>query len=413
MEELARAGIPLERQTLLVAGGLARRSGHRELQELVPPQFARRFDGAVAVHDAEASDLVHVGSVGNVPLRVNPLLVRTDLVLSVTAAETVVNGGPAALLAGAGADALRAADAYSLLETAASGGWRLARHLEEIVAARIPVVGVSLALNTPQLGGIFHGYPHDAEAVERIARFPFSGLFGRLPGIVRRGVLHNLPSELSTFAVYSGLPSVAHAEALLRSVETRASVLDGPLDALCIGVPHATPHLPREAPNPVLVAYLALGLALRLWRDAFPVVQGGTVIVLNRFTRRFPHPTQQPYRALFQALLGGAREPDELAQAERAAGDERAVAAYRAGRACHPLLPFAEWAACQPALGRLGHVLVAGCRDAVAARRFGFVPTGGVGAALAMARGRAGSDARVGVLLSPPYFPLRVRSVEA
>ena len=414
MEELARAGIPLERQTLLVAGGLARRAGHRELQELVLPQFARRFDGAVAVHDAEAPDLVDLGSVGSVPLRVNPLLVRTDLVLTVSAAETVVNGGPAALLAAAGADALRAADAYSLLETAASGGWRLAANLQDAVGARVPVVGVSLALNTPQLGGIFHGYPHEREAVERIARFPLSGLFGRLPGIVRRGVLHNLPSELSAFAVYSGSPSVAHAEALLRGVETRAAVLEERLDALCIGVPHATPHLPREAPNPVLVAYLALGLALRLWRDGFPLVEGGTVILLNRFTRRLPHPTQQPYRALFQALLGGAREPDELANAEQeAAGDERALAAYREGRSCHPLLPFAEWAACQPSLGRLGHVLVAGCRDAVAARRFGFVPTGGVGAALAMARGRAGDNARVGVLLSPPYFPLRVRSVEA
>ncbi|MDX6493307.1 MAG: hypothetical protein QOH02_1242, partial [Gaiellaceae bacterium] len=30
------------------------------------------------------------------------------------------------------------------------------------------------------------------------------------------------------------------------------------------------------------------------------------------------------------------------------------------------------------------------------------------GAALAMAQGRAGAGARVGFLLSPPYFPLRV-----
>ena len=95
--------------------------------------------------------------------------------------------------------------------------------------------------------------------------------------------------------------------------------------------------------------------------------------------------------------------------AERAAaGDERALAEYRAGRSCHPLLPFADWDGCRPALDRLGAVLVAGCRDATAARQLGFVPTHGVGAALAMARGRAGGSPRIGFLLAPPYFPLRV-----
>ena len=53
-------------------------------------------------------------------------------------------------------------------------------------------------------------------------------------------------------------------------------------------------------------------------------------------------------------------------------------------------------------------MLVAGCRDAVAARQLGFVPTHGVPAALEMAHGRAGGQARIGFLLSPPYFPIRV-----
>jgi hypothetical protein len=409
LDELARAGIPFEHQTLLVAGGLARRPGHRELQELVPPAFGRRFHGRVEVHDAESEDLVELGAAGNVPLRVHPALVRTDLVLTVTAAESVVHGGPSALIAASGSAALRAGDAYSLLETAASRGWRTAVELEQALAQRVPVLGVSLMLNTPTLTGFMHGYPHDPGAVERIARFPLGGLLTRLPGAVRRGVLHVSTGELSTFAVYAGPPSVAHAEGLTRTIESRAVRLDGRLDALFLGVPHATPHLPREAPNPILAAYLALGHALRLWRGGFPLVDGGTLVMLNRFTRRFPHPTQQPYRALFQALAVGARDPDALADAEQlAGGDERALRTYRDGRAVHPLLPFAEWAACQPALGRLGHVLVAGCRDAHAARRLGLVPTHGIGPALEMARGRAGEDARIGVLLSPPYVPLLV-----
>jgi hypothetical protein len=216
--------------------------------------------------------------------------------------------------------------------------------------------------------------------------------------------------EVSAAAAFAGPPSVAHAEALLRAVEARSAVLEGKLDAICIGVPRTTPHLPRERPNPLLAAYLALGLALRLWRDAFPVVEGGTVILLHRFNRHFAHPTQQPYRAIFQAARFGS-EPDDLAAAERHAGaDARAIAAYREGRTCHPLLPFVDWTGCAPALAHLGAVLIAGCRDSTAARQLGFVPAHGLPAALEMARGRAGGEARVGFLLSPPYFPLRVKT---
>ena len=132
-------------------------------------------------------------------------------------------------------------------------------------------------------------------------------------------------------------------------------------------------------------------------------------MLLNRFTRHFAHPTQQPYRAFFNALRAPGTREELLADAERAAAeDARGLEMYRSGRACHPLLPFRDWESCRPALDRLGTVLIAGCRDGVAARQLGFVPAHGVGAALDMARAQAGEGARIGFLLSPPYFPLRV-----
>jgi hypothetical protein len=223
-------------------------------------------------------------------------------------------------------------------------------------------------------------------------------------------VLRSLPLERSVAAAFAGPPSVAHTEALLRGVELRSVTLDRELDAVCVGVPRTTPYLPRERPNPLLGAYLVLGLALRLWRDSFPVAEGGTAILLHRFQRHFSHPTQQPYRAFFAATRSAGRpDPSVLSLAERsAASDTRALQAYRNGRSCHPLLPFADWDGCRPALGRLGHVLIAGCRDHAAARQLGFVPTHGIGAALTMMRGWSDRPPRVGFLLSPPYFPLRV-----
>jgi len=408
IDELERLGIPSGFQTILVAGGLARRLAQRELESLVTPEVARRFHGSVVVHDVEDPELVVLDEDARPQLRVNRALAETDLVVVVTAAESVLHGGPGALLAAAGGEEQRAAGAYSLLETTASQGWHLGLALERALARRLPVFGVSLVLNHPEISGALRGYPYDPEALERIAHSPLRFLFSSLPGVARRRILRSIPTERTVAAAFAGPPSVAHAEALLRAVELRRAELDEPLDAIVIGVPGTTPFFPRERPNPLLAAYLGLGLALRMWRDAFPVADGGTAILVHRFSRRFAHPTQQPYRAFFHATRTG-RDPQLLAVAERAAAsDPRAIAEYRSSRTVHPLLPFRDWTACQPALGRLGAVVVAGTGDAATVRQLGFVPAHGVGAALQMARGRAGGEPRIGFLLSPPYFPLRV-----
>jgi hypothetical protein len=201
---------------------------------------------------------------------------------------------------------------------------------------------------------------------------------------------------------------VAHVEALLRGVALRGTRLRTPLDAIVVPVAWEPPHQPREPVNPITAAALALGVGLRLWRDGSPLVPGGTVVLLHGLGRTFGHGPQAPYRELF-GVLRDDRAPDAVAAAERLAGrDERAIAAYRAGRASHPLLPFADWEGCQPVLHRAGRVIVGACRDAGAARALGFVPSHSATAALEMARGLAGEDARLGILLAPPYTPLVV-----
>jgi hypothetical protein len=408
IEELERLGIDTGYQTILVAAGLARRPGQRDIETLVTPEVARRFHGHVVVHDVADPELVTIGEHDGRPLRVNRALVDTELVVVVTSAETVVHGGPATLLAAGGAEALRAAASTSLLETSGSPGWAAAVAVERALARRVPLVGASIVLNHPTVSGAMRGYPYEPDALERIASSPLRHVFGALPDGARQRVLSSIPLELTVAAAFAGPPSVAHAEALLRSVELRYAALDRPLDVLVIGIPRATPYLPRERPNPLLAAYMGLGFALRLWRDAFPVAPGGTAVLLSRFTRHFAHPTQQPYRTFFQATRFG-RDEERLAEAERAvAEDVRALEMYRSGRACHPQLPFGDWESCRPALDRLGTVLIAGCRDAAAARQLGFVPAHGVGAAVDMARAQGGRHARIGFLLSPPYFPLRV-----
>jgi hypothetical protein len=403
VDELERLGVA--HVTILVAGGLGRRPSPREIGLLVPPEFRRRFRGRLIVHDAESSDLVRLGTADGPPLRVSPALVETDLVVAVSAAETVLEGGPSTFVRAASREALRSCGATSLLEPSSSQGWALALEVERLLAARLPVFGVSLVLNLPQ---VFGGYPYEEQILERIARSKLRRGLALLPPPVRSLLIERVPRELTAAAVLGGIPSVAHSEALLRAIEFKGAILDEPLDAIVLGVPPTTPFVPRELPNPVSAAYFGLGLALRLWRNAFPVKPGGTAILLHDFQRRFPQPVQSPYRALF-ADPRTARDSGALREAELAAvGDVRALADYRTGRALHPLEPFVAWSACDAALSRLGPVLVAGCRDASAARQLGFVPVHNVNAALAMARGRGAE--RIGFLLSPPYYPLVVSS---
>ncbi len=391
-DELDRLGVA--HLTIVVAGGLLRRTSPRDIGLLFPPEFRRRFRGRIVVHDAEAEDLVEVGESDGIPLRVNRALVETDLVLTVTAAETVVDGGPAALLGATGPESLRAASSPSLLETSGSQGWKLAREVERLLQQRVALTGVSLALNLTRIAGPFTGYPHDEEAVDRLLRSRVRWLFQLAPAPIRQRILDGLPRELTAAAVYGGTPSVAHTEALLRGTVFKGATLDAPLDAVVIGIPPTTPWMPRERPNPLTAAYLGLGLALRLWRSAPIVADGGTAILVHPLPRRFPRPTQTPYR------------PVMFGSEEEATRDERALADYRAGHSCHPLQPFVDWDACRAVADRPGAVLVAGCRDAQSARPLGLVPVHGLGAALEMARGRGAR--RIGYLVAPPYFPVTV-----
>jgi hypothetical protein len=409
IDELTRAGIPGARQTILVAGGLGQRLGQRELERLLPPPRARAFRGRVLVHDAEDPTLVPIADWDGSTVRVHPALTEADVVVVVGAAESVLHGGPGTLLSACDAATVRrAAGIDSLVEAAGAPEWDLALEVERALARRVPLVGVSLVLDLPRLTGPFRGYPAEPESLRRVVRSPLRRVFSLLPAGARSDILARQARKLTTTAAFAGLPSVAHAEALLRGVDLRAIRVVAPVDALVVGVPWAGPHVPREHVNPITVAALTLGLALRLRRDAFPIVAGGTLVLVHSLTRSFTGAAQAPYAAMFQALRN-ARDEQDLADAERAAyTDEAARDTYRAGKTCHPLLPFADWAGCAPALRRVGSVLVAGSRDAAAARTLGFVPTRGVGSALEMAHGVAGGRARVGILLAPPYAPLIV-----
>lgn len=406
LQELERGGVPRERLTLLLAGGLGRRAGRRELEGLMRRDRARAFRGRVVVHDCEADELRPVELAGRVH-RVHPSLVDTDLVVTVGAGETVLHGGATALLAACGPATIRSATTTSLLEPSGSDGWRLAASLQAELQRSVPLVGVSLVLDRPRLTGPYHGYPWDAGARRTLARSPLRRVLNAAPAPLRRRFVTRLSYGLDAVGVLAGPPSVAHAEGLVRGSVVLGVPLDRPLETIVVPLPHVGLGLPREPLNPITAAALGLGHALRLWRDQSPLAEGGTVVLLHPFTRVMGHGPQAPYRALFTALREGS--PRRLRAVEAAAArDRRALVAYRSGTAPHARLPFADWEGCTAVLRRAGSVIVAGCRDAGAARALGLVPSHSAATALAMAGELAGEHGSIGVLLGPPYPRLTV-----
>ena len=256
------------------------------------------------MHDAEDPGLVPLGDDG--AARVHPALLDADLTLVLGAAETIVHGGPGTLVAATDAATVRrVAGADSLLEAAGAPEWDLALGVESALATRVPLVGVSLVLDLPRLTGRFRGYPESPEATDRVASSPLRPLFSRLPGPLRHGLLDRQARRLAATAAFAGLPSIAHAEALVRGAALRGTTLEEPVDALVVGVPWVGAQIPREPVNPLTAAAIALGLALRLRKDAFPIRPGGTLVLVHPFRRSFAHVTQAPYASMFGALRAG------------------------------------------------------------------------------------------------------------
>ncbi len=409
IDELERLGMEADKHTILIAGGLERRAGRRELEGVLRPMQARDFRGAVVVHDAASPDLRPLDIQSPVPVRVHGSLLDADLIVCVTAAETSERGGACALLGACAADAISSPlPAPSLLAPSLSPTGTLAGTVAAALARRTAVTGVSMVLDHPRLTGRYHGYPTSPGVVAALARSPLRRIANALPGALRARGLEHLPRDLKAVAVLAGPPAVSHAEALLRGISLRGTKLADALDTIVVPLPWKSPHEPREALNPITAAATGLGHAARLWRDASPLRDGGTIVLLHDLRRGVGHGPQAPYRSLFHVLREGASTEDIAAARISAATDTRALTAYRQGHAAHPLLPYVDWASCAPALHRAGRVLVAGCRDAGAARALGLVPTHNIAAALEMARGIAGGHHRLGVLLAPPYAPVVV-----
>ena len=276
LAELAARGVPDERQTLLVAGGLvakARAAGPR-----APPCRRRRrarTEGAWSC-TTRPTPTSYRSTSTTARRRASAASCSTPTSWSSSrpprpsCTEGRQRSSPPATPRRSGVGP----QPTSLVQAAGEPVWELALGVEDALRARVPLLGVSLALDHPRLTGRFRDYPFTPASLTHVSTSPLRRIYSALPAGLRREILRGQHRALVTAAVFAGTPSVAHAEALVRAVELRGIDVEEPLDALVVGVPWIGPHVPREPLNPVTSAAVVLGHALRLWRDAFPVRDG-------------------------------------------------------------------------------------------------------------------------------------------
>ena len=170
IDELWACGVPDTRQTILVAGGLGRRYGQRELERLLPPPRARaRSEGRVVVHDAEdAGSSRSRGRLASTPRSSRP-----------TSSSWSAPRRPCSRRPRNARRRLRRRDRArprrsGLLDR---GGRRLrvgsASSDRGGGRPRPRRCSVSLVLDLPRLTGTYRGYPYEPEAVRHVVRSPF------------------------------------------------------------------------------------------------------------------------------------------------------------------------------------------------------------------------------------------------
>ena len=410
--ELERLGVPSRQQTILVAGGLERRAGQRELEALVAPRRARRFRGRVEVHDAEAPDLVHLADAGADAAAGQPAA-RRDRPRRLRHGRRDRAARRARRAARGVRPRGRCARRRRLLAARdgrgrAAGSSALA--LERALAARVPVIGASLVLNPPRLQGRFRGYPYE----RRVARAPRDLAAAPVLAPPRPGC-----AAACSRASGASSPRSRRSPGRRRSRTRRRS---------CAAIARRATRLERaarrdrdrhavEAPPPAARAAepdhgrdrraraCAAALARRLpgrrgrHRDRAPPA----LAPLRSTGRRIPT------GSLFHALRDG-RTTAELADAEQRGRDGRA-------RRSPPTAPAAPATRCcrtptgrlparaRPARRRRDRRLPRPRRPrarSASSPRTAFAPRSRWRTAAPAA------SARIGYLLGPPYFPLEV-----
>jgi hypothetical protein len=359
LEELAEAGVPEERVSLVCANALHRKWTTQELASILGDGLVRRFGPRLSCHDAEDPDnLVHLGTTaGGYDVEVHRLVAESDLTVYVNAVcHMGFGGGWKSIAVG--------------LSTWRSIRWT---HTPD---------GMSMSVRDNRMHQVYDEIGEHLES--RLGKRIFK--------------IETILADLTTIGrVWAGGIAETRAaamEVLLQRHPPRRSQAE-PADVVVYGVPNWSPYATFATMNPILTL---ISSAMGYMGGHIEALgkPGCSVIIATPCPEQWDREHHAPYPEVWERVLPQTRDPYEITErfGEEFATRADYIELYRNRFAFHPIHAIL---ATHP-LKRLRHaarVFVAGPEDPKVPEHVGFISTPTVEDAIAEAEGIHGRDCSI------------------
>ncbi|MCC2593002.1 nickel-dependent lactate racemase [Tessaracoccus sp. OS52] len=357
LEHAARAGV--DDVQIVIATGLNRRWSAPEISAILGDRVATSFipDGLIGSHDVSSADLVEVGQVGGLPVKLNKRVAESDVVVSVGVVHDHSQGCDFAL-------GLTDVETINRLDGLGRDE-ATSREIVDLVGSAVPAFAVTAVLGQPLLGtslSFLNKREWEWRLPEQLAFAGARQLGSLLPKQSAQRLFGTPVADYAIGDMIGGDPTAVREQARQAWTAANSVALPGQADVLAMSVwggsfDRGNPvGSPLNAARNALVTQAGSHLGTPLVRD------GGVVVARHPLARNFSNRTQSAAADLFATVLPETLDPEEIAQRfeEGAMHDPWYLNLYREHYADHPLKVFHTWYRIREATAGLGDVIWVG-----------------------------------------------------
>ncbi len=407
---------------LIAATGLNRRITDAEMLDLLGERVFRSFhaDGKLTNHDAEdTGNLTVLGQTEPGPagaadvatdqVEINRRVAESDLLVNVVVVAAPSHGGAGSIITGLGST--RTISAQHGL--AGLGDPGVADRLGKVVADRLTVFQIEAAVDN-------NAFPSALEFCQQREwewsirdQATFLGVRHALalaPIRARRRMFNSATVDYGIISVSAGDLGAVHQQIAAVLAGQQQVEVNGQSDVLIAGIPDASPYSVGSILNPLLAAWLGLGVAFNS-HTGQPVVRKGGAIILYHPARYEFNPRHHPsYVDFFSDVLPTSTDARVLAEKfePRFATDPWYSHLYRTSNAYHGVHPFHLWYQMAGARQHCSDIVWVSA-DRSSMERMGFRAASTLADALEMVSSSVGRSPKISYLHTPPQLIAEVR----
>jgi len=381
LEEMTKAGVPLENVTLMCTQGLHRKLTRTEMETFLGRDLVLRFPYTrLYSHDAEDKEnIVHLGYTRRgFDVEINRAIVEADQVFYISVPGTPFNGGWKSIVIGAGT-------------------FNTIRHTH-----RAWPTATGQSVDDPERSAFKRLVWEQGSVVQQHLERQGKRIF-------TLEVVHNNARPREVIALFAGHPTEVHPHTLQALQRQEVVETQGQSDVLLCGVPNRDTYSKFSLFNPILLGNTIGAYVYGAFQGRPLVRKGGIVIVANPALPEFDVRYFKPYVEFWERLLPLSTDPYWLWEnfVEEFAHRPEYIFGYRYAHGYHGAHPFFMWNQTL-VVRRDVRVWVAGCKDPAVVRRMGFEPFPSVQEALAAAEAEMGKGYSLTVLERPRALIPRV-----